>query len=209
MRKPVVFVDESGTLPDPKDKVIVVAAVGTGTSEKIASIIKKLLRKGTLRKKTGELKFYTAGERTKRLFFKSIAKENIDIFVLVVEKMGKKIPDTPEHFAILSWLLLSDVLNFYQEVKEIVFDRHFSKKSDNEAFDKHVQRLLNREIQIRYVDSKVEKSVSSADMVAGAVLAKESGKDSRFYQVIKRQIVSEKRLNWVEAKRMIFNKKLV
>lgn len=208
MVKPVIFVDESGTLPDPKDNVIVLAALGTINPEKIETIIKKLLKKSVLRKQTGELKFYTAGDRTKRLFFKSIAKEYVNLFVLVVEKMGKKIPDTPEHFSILSWLLLNDVLSFYQETKEIVFDRHFSTKRDNETFHKRVLQLLMKNIQIKYVDSKKDKGVSSADMIAGAVLAKESGKDTRFYQTIRNKIVSEKRLNWVEAKRMIFNKKL-
>lgn len=208
VKKPVIFVDESGTLPDPKDSIVVVAAVGTNTPEKIVSIIKKLLKKGALRRKTGELKFCTAGEATKRLFFKSIAKESVHIFVLVVEKIGKKIPHTPEHFAILSWLLLSDVLHFYQEVKEIVFDRHFSTEAENEMFCKRVQELLDKKIQMRYVDSKKEKGVSSADMIAGATLVRESGKDVRFYKTLQKHIVSEKRLNWVEAKRMIFNKKL-
>ena len=30
-----VFIDESGTLPDPKDRVVIVAAVGTATPRKI------------------------------------------------------------------------------------------------------------------------------------------------------------------------------
>jgi hypothetical protein len=46
-------------------------------------------------------------------------------------------------------------------------------------------------------------------MVAGAVLANETGKNSEFYKIFEKQIISEKRLNWVEAKRRFTNKKLV
>ena len=40
MGKTTVFVDESGTLPDPKDTVIVIAAVGTSNPARFETIIK-------------------------------------------------------------------------------------------------------------------------------------------------------------------------
>lgn len=70
MKKVTIFIDESGTLSDPLDKVIVVAAVGIYSPEKIKQIIKNVKRKSKIRKDTGEFKFYTAGERSKNLFFK-------------------------------------------------------------------------------------------------------------------------------------------
>ena len=66
-----IFIDESGTLPDIKDRVIVIAAVGTNTPIVIDDIFKTLQKKEKLRKKTGELKFYTAGDKTKQFFLKS------------------------------------------------------------------------------------------------------------------------------------------
>lgn len=176
MAKFTIFIDESGTLPDIKDKVIVVAAVGTNTPEVIDKIFKSLQKKGKLRKQTGELKFYTAGEKTKQLFFEKIAKESIDIFVLEVEKMGRKIPDTPEHFALLCWLLLNDVFSFYSDIQKIIFDRHFSRDYDTEQFNKFLMHLLPQVGDIQHVDSKQEKRVNIADMIAGAVLASETGK---------------------------------
>jgi len=208
MKDITIFIDESGTLPDKKDKVIIVAAVGTSSSEKIETIIKTVKKRGKFRKATGELKFYTAGEKSKALFFEKLVKEDFDIFILTVGKMGRKIPDTPLHFAILSGLLLEDVFAFYPFIYEIIFDRHFHKNKDIEKFNKALKDFLGRDLpKISHVESAKNKKVNVADMVAGAVLAKETGKDSRYYQIIKERIISEIRLNWPEAKRKLFRKK--
>lgn len=200
----VVFIDESGTLPDPKDKVIVIGAVGTKTPERIEKIIKGIQRKTRLKKTTGELKFYTAGDKTKRLFFERIAKEEIDIFILSIDKMGRKIPDTYENYAILCWLLLKDVFGFYKEVGQIVFDRHFSKFQDINSFNRRLEDLLQKKLKVVHVDSKKDKKVNVADMIAGAVLAKETGREQGFYKLMKNKVVSERRLNWPAAKRKLF-----
>lgn len=123
--------------------------------------------------------------------------------------MGRKITDTPEHFAFLCWLLLNDVLSFYPDIKEIIFDRHFSRDYDIEQFNKFLRRLLPQLPDIQHVDSKKVKRVNIADMIAGAVLANETGKNKKYYKMFEKQIISEKRLNWVEAKRKFLNKKLV
>jgi len=55
----VIFIDESGTLPDPNDKVIIVAAVGTGipaTLEKVTKSTRKNLKKKN--EAMAEIKFY-------------------------------------------------------------------------------------------------------------------------------------------------------
>jgi len=202
-----VFIDESGTLPDPKDRVVIVAAVGTTAPAKIELIIKKVRENGKFKRKTGELKFYTTGERSKTIFFEKVTKENFDIFILIVEKMGRKIPDTPQHFAILCWLLLTDVFNFYPQVKKIIFDRHFHRNKDLERFNQFLKGFLGKLPKISHVDSQKEQRVNIADMVAGAVLAKETGKEKKFYQMFKKQIISETKINWPEAKRKLFKTK--
>lgn len=197
IRNIVLFVDESGTLPDPKDKVVIVAAVGTYSPRK----------KGKFKKPTGEIKFYTVGDKSKSLFFQKITDKGFDIFILTVEKMGRAVPDTPEHFGILCGLLLKDVFAFYPQIWEIVFDRHFHKDEDVEKFNQALKKFLGRDLpKISHVDSKKNKKVNIADMVAGAVLAKETGKDERFYEMFKKRIVSESRLNWPEAKRKLFER---
>lgn len=99
--------------------------------------------------------------------------------------------------------MLADVLGFHPII-DIILDRHFSRKSDQQTFDKLLIRLFDIEFDIIHVDSKKHKRVNVADMVAGAVLAKETGKDERFYQIIEKRIISYKKLNWVEVKRRLF-----
>ena len=122
--------------------------------------------------------------------------------------MGRKIPDTPEHYAFLCWLLLNDVFSFYKEISEIVIDRHFSRDYDINQFNSSLKLLLPNLPKILHVDSKYNKQVNVADMIAGAVLANETGKSKEYYKMFEKQIISEKRLNWVEAKRKFVNKKL-
>lgn len=208
MSKVVIFVDESGTLPDPKDKVIVVAAIGTDIPSRFEAILKEVKKKGKFKKQTGELKFYTAGEKTKTAFFEKLSKEKIDVFILTVEKMGRKIPDSPQNFAVLCWLLLSEVLNFYPSVEEIIFDRHFHREKDITIFNQFLKNWLEKLPQISHVDSRKDKRINVADMIAGAVLAKETRKEEKFYQIFRKQIISEIRINWPEAKRRLFYKKL-
>jgi hypothetical protein len=43
-------------------------------------------------------------------------------------------------------------------------------------------------------------------MVAGSLLWKYSGKDDRFYNIIKEKIINEKFINWKEARKRFFDK---
>lgn len=205
MRKTFVYIDESGTLPDPKDKVIVVAAVVTASPYQIDAILQKVKKKTKHFRKSGELKFYTAGDKTKLFFFEKLKEAKLDIFVLVIDKMGRKIADAPQNYALLCWLLLSDVITFYP-VGEIILDRHFFRESDSQEFNDSITELFNIEFNIRHVESVHNKRVNLADMVAGAVLAKETGKTDKFFLLIEKRIVAYKKLNWVEAKRRLFPK---
>ena len=204
MRKLFCYVDESGTLPDPKDKVIILAAVGTFTPWRIEKFIKGIRKSRDLKANAGEVKFYTAGDKTKEKFFGFLSKEQVDIFILVVDKMGRRIADSPDNYAVLCWLLLRDVLDFYEEVDQVVMDRHFHRNKDLEGFNKRLMEMIQGNLMVEHVDRRENISVNVADMVAGAVLAKETGKDDCYYQMIRKKIIVEVKLNWPEAKRKLF-----
>lgn len=51
MAKITVYIDESGTLPDPADTVVVVAAVGTESVVKIDEIFKRVKKRFLATKK--------------------------------------------------------------------------------------------------------------------------------------------------------------
>ena len=140
-----IYVDESGTLPDPQSPVIVVAAVGTEKSRSLLLASKSA--KQSVRKNTSEIKFYRAGDNTKKRFLQKLANQDVDIFVLTIEKHGQKITDSPENFAFVCSLLLNDCLIYYQNTAlQIIFDRHFHRQIDRDTFDDTLQDILNKQL---------------------------------------------------------------
>jgi len=202
-----VLIDESGTLPDPSDKVVIVAAVGINTPTRILSI-NRMVRKN-LKKPLGEIKFYKAGEKTKTKFLKALAKEDLKIFTLIVEKQGKKITDSPENFALLCWLILEECLLFYKnKIKEVIFDKHFHQEKDQKLFNYFLFQFLKKKIKLVHVNSQEDQRISAPDMIAGSLLWAKTKNDSRFYKIIKNQIISEKMVNWRQIKSRFWNKKM-
>jgi len=208
MKQVVIFIDEAGTLPDPQDRVVIVAAVGSKLPQKLVAITKSV-RKFLKNKALSEIKFYRAGERIKKKFLEKLTKEDLEIFVLTIEKHGQKITDTPENFALLCWLLLEDCLAFYQsQVVQVIFDRHFHRIRDQERFNRSLIQLLKRKLDISHVDSQKDPRVNVADMVAGSLLWQKTGKDDQFYRLIKEKIVAEKVIDWKKLRGRFFQQKI-
>lgn len=212
MKKFTIFIDESGTLPDPKDKIVIVAAVSIDDPSEIFDINNKVRKKIKFLKKEKEIpeiKFYRAGEHTKFFYLKKMAEKEIDIFALIVEKDKMKIADNPNNFAILTYFLIEECLLFYDKgknIKEIIFDKHFSRQKDQEEFNKLLLKFLDANFIIKHLDSQNNVEIDVADMAAGSLLWKYVKKDERFYNIIKKRIVSEKFLNWKQIKRKFFTK---
>jgi len=204
-----IIIDESGTLPDPNDRVIIIAAVGTKLPERLSKLSKELRKKlAKKNKKVSEIKFYRAGKRTKKLFLSQLAKEDICLFVLIVEKNGQKIADNPENFAFLCGLLIKECQIFYKDkIRKIILDRHFFRESDQKRFNNYLKQLFDLKVTMRHLDSQRNPEINSADMVAGSILWKVTGKDKVFYRMIKKLIISEKIINWKEVKQRFFQKK--
>ena len=55
MRKVYVYIDESGTLPDPADKVVVVAAYGIESVNALDELLKRVKKKVLLKHTTREI----------------------------------------------------------------------------------------------------------------------------------------------------------
>lgn len=56
-------------------------------------------------------------------------------------------------------------------------------------------------MDIFHADSLKEPVVNTADMIAGSVLWKQTGKDNKFYEIIKSKILIEKTISWKDAKK--------
>jgi len=200
-----ILIDESGTLPDPRDKFIVVSGVEIRKIKEAQNIYSRILTSLRQRKiQLGEIKFYHAGQGTKRQFLSGIVSANFEIFVLVVDKKNRKIADTPENYAILITDLVNEI-NLWYKTEEInlVIDKHFHRVIDQDRFEQILKMKVNKDLkyQMKQVDSKQNPLVNMADMVAGAVLWKYSGKNLEFYNLIKENIVIEKIISWPEIKR--------
>ena len=139
-----IYVDESGTLPDPKGPIIVIAAVATYSINQLI-LPSKSASKSLFRNNGNEIKFYKSGDKTKKKFLTVLSKSDIQIFALILEKHGQKIPDTPENFAAICSFILHDCLDYYQNsVISIIFDRHFHNPSDLKKFDAIIKKISNR-----------------------------------------------------------------
>lgn len=96
---------------------------------------------------------------------------------------------------------------FYENnIEEIVFDKHFHRETDQNNFNKTLLSLFDKEFPVVHVDSTRDTRVNVADMVAGSLLWKYTGRNEKFYELIKENIISEKILNWKTAKRKFFER---
>ncbi len=127
----------------------------------------------------------------------------------MIEKDKMKIADNPNNFAILTYFLIEECLLFYDKgknIKEIIFDKHFSRQKDQEEFNKFLLKFLDANFIIKHLDSQNNVEIDVVDMAAGSLLWKYVKNDERFYNIIKKRIVSEKFLNWKQIKRRFFTK---
>jgi len=200
-----ILVDESGTLPDPKDKFIVVAGIGLRKIKEAKNLVSRILKSLRQRKiKIKEVKFYYAGERTKRQILSGIVSASFEVFTIIIDKKGRKIPDTPENFALLISELINEI-NLWQPKRslKIIIDRHFQRRNDEKSFNNFLQRNVKKDLgySIQHINSQQNFIINLADFVAGAILAKYNKNNPKFYNIIKESILSEKIVNWPELKR--------
>ncbi len=205
-----VLVDESGTLPDPKDKFIVLAGIRFERIKEATNLISRILKSLRQRKiKIKEIKFYYAGERTKRQILSGIISAGFEIFTIIVDKKRRKIPDIPENFSLLVSELINEVYFWQPEKKlKIIIDRHFHRRIDEENFDNFLWKSVKKDLSysIQHVGSQQNFIINLADFVAGAILAKYNKNNVQFYDIIKENILLEKIVNWPELKRKSLGK---
>ncbi len=196
----VIFIDESGTLPDKSDRYIILAALVADNPDRLDKILPKFRRKTPTKgprkkeKQVKEFKFHYVGDITKEKVLKEIASLNIKIYLLVVDKIGRKIPDTPENYGKLIKRLIL-VLIKKEHPKQVYFDKHFSSKSDTEKFET-LLNLISQQIQFKQVDSLADPRIDLADFIAGAALRKYRANDNTFYNIILSKVIWEKVESW-------------
>lgn len=154
------------------------------------------------RKPLHELKFYTASTRSRHLLLRHISACDIRIYALVIDKKELSIADTPYHYALLCSLLLKELP--VSDETSYIFDKHFHRPIDQNAFNTVLQAELGYEISIVHADSKEEYGIQAADMVAGAILQAIRKKDTSYQQDITPILQHIKRIKWKEVKQKKF-----
>ena len=146
-----IFIDESGTLPDPKDKFIAVCGVVIEKIKEAENIISRILvslRQKKIRIK--EIKFYHAGQNTKRQFLSGMVAANFSIFALVVDKKGRKIADTPENFVILVAALMQEIQLWHSSPQiNLIIDKHFHRRADQNKFNQYLKKQIAPDLKFQ------------------------------------------------------------
>ncbi len=202
----LLFVDEAGTLPDPEDRFVVFAGVGTWHPRAAGKIMRRVARrmptKGKRRReRLGEIKFSSASSKTRRNVLTALAERpDIDVILLAVDKEGRGVADTPENYAAaISYLLQASDVEFSQ--LHMMVDKHFTRPARRAAFDRRIKDLVGSGLTIEHVDSQQDTRVQLADFVAGAALRWYAFGDNLFRALIEERIVAEKVATWREMKK--------
>ncbi len=208
------FLDESPSLSD--DTFFFCVDI-VSTSEKINKNLQKILKNARHKivkkklKQLSELKFYNSDEKTKMYILSQIAKCDVEIVVLILDKDRRKIIDTPENYGIVVGVAIVEFLKLHSSLS-LTIDKKFTNLNQQNDFLQNCQNVINKLSpkgkNVFFnppIDSRKESNVQLADFVAGAFNAKYNKQEARYWEVIKNIIKIEKVVKWTEIKKRIMN----
>ena len=154
----LALVDESGRLADSSDPLVVVAVVVTERAERhldrlLAKIRRRLPPKGKRkheRRKT-ELKFNTTSPKTRRQVLHALAQQDVALLVLVVNKHGSSIEDSPKNYGNLLCGILPDCLKRFPHLDLVLIDRHFTRQIDQAETTRWILEMLGQNVEIKHL----------------------------------------------------------
>lgn len=199
------LIDESGRLYDPKDRILVFSAVVAKNLTELERIIVKarnrIPRKGKRRKeRLSEIKFSLTGDKTRRFILQELAKHDVKIYNLIIDKNGRKISDNPVTYALLIGEILKILLPDNPKLSHIIIDRHFTFITQRETFNHQIQKQFGDKLFIEHVDSLQSPVITLADFAAGAARTAYLKKQKEFTRLINAVVAEEKLTTWKEIK---------
>lgn len=139
-----------------------------------------------------EIKFKSAGRKTRQHILTALRRVDVEIVVYVVEKRSAVIPDNAENYSELVWGVLENALARYPTMK-IIIDSHFNVAERRVLFDQAMVVKAGRPLQIEHGDSRLNNRLGLADFVAGAMLREIRHGDAEFAELIRERIIVSKR----------------
>lgn len=216
MKKSLVygFLDESPSLHD-KAFFFCVNIVSTNkkTNKKLQKILKRA-RNRILKKKLKslpELKFYNSNEKTRLFILSELAKQDVKIVVIIIDKERRRVKDTPINYGIVVGATVAKFLSIYPNLSLTVDKKYTSRKQEEEflqASQETINKLATRGTNVFFnppVNSQRESIVQLADFVAGAFNFKYNRKDNHYTEIIKDKVKVEKVIKWTKLKKRIVN----
>ncbi len=200
-----IYVDESGSLADPRDTIVTLAAIKTGAPESLRWIIRRV-RRETRRKQPkqsppSELKFYTTTESIRIAVLEALAREKVAIYAVSVFKGAQIIPHTPINYAIMLSELLRACGVEHEPIAQIVLDSPFNTPQQRSQLTTAVRNALDLDTEFVYVDSRKSGQVQLADFVVGAIRARHMGGHWIPYQFIQPRMQSDRLVRWKTLRR--------
>ncbi|TAL62807.1 MAG: hypothetical protein EPN88_12890 [Bacteroidetes bacterium] len=200
------LIDESGRIYDPNDKILVFAVVIADNLSGLEKIIirarQRVPKKGKRRmERLSEIKFSLTGDNTRFFILKELAKYQVKIYSLIIDKQGRKIQDNPENYAFLIEEILKTPIRDNPNLTHILIDRHFTFITQREKFNLYMQKRYGNKLFIEHVDSLQNPVITIADFVAGAVRVAYTKKILRFKECIEKFVMEEKIHTWREIKK--------
>jgi len=200
-----IYVDESGSLADPRDTIVTLAAIKTLSPESLRWIIRRVMRdvyqKQPKQKASAEFKFYTTTENARVAVLEALARERVAIYAVSVFKGAQIIPHIPANYAIMLSQLLRACGVEHEPIAQIALDSPFNTPRQRAQLTTAVQGVLDLDTELVYVDSRKSPQVQLADFVAGAVRAQHMGGHWIPYQFIQPRMRSDQLVRWKTLRR--------
>lgn len=202
------FLDESPNLQDKTSFFSVAIILTANPDEKGYRSIFKKIRKSVLKKKqkeVPELKFANSTHQVRVKVLKAISQRAIKISVFILDKAGRRIPDTPENYGIVAGFAVSEALKKHPVIV-LTFDKKYTKPKDQEKVEKTALKVVGKiskkgVLQFKeHADSKTNSILQMADYIAGAVSFKYNLNDEGYWEIIKELIEQENKELWPEIK---------
>lgn len=202
------FLDESPNLQDKTAFFSVAIILITNPDEKSYRSIFKKIRKIVLKRKqkeVQELKFANSTHQVRIKTLKAISKRSIKVSVFILDKAGRRIPDTPENYGIVAGFAVSEALKKHPVIV-LTFDKKYTKPKDQEEVEKTALKVVGKVskkgvLQLKeHADSRTNSILQIADYIAGAVSFKYNLNDESYWEIIKDLIEQESKESWPEIK---------
>lgn len=200
------FLDESPTLSRPV-RYFIIALITTSNphAASFRRILKRARRRlGKTRRVLGELKFDKSDERTRRFVLGELSKHSeIEVAVTVVDKVGRQVPDNPEHYGMVVGQAAVDFMKRLPRF-DLTVDKRYTNPKQETQFRRTVLRIATTVTGAAFglttLQSEREPLLQLADFAAGVFHRKYNFGDTWFADLIAGRVVSEKVYEWPTLK---------